>query len=382
MAPPDTTAAAAPQTPASPLDRAGVRSAQVLVACEVLEPVLAFFQQQLGFAVDAIFPADNPTTAMISGHGLALRLVEGADKGAGTSDIYLLCQDPRAVANSPLTAPNGLRVHFVAADPPMRVPPTAQRLVLSRAAGPDAWGVGRAGMRYRDLVPDRLDGAFIASHIRILEGGPVGDYVHFHKIRFQTIFCRKGWVRVAYEGIGEPIVMQPGDCVLQPPLIRHRVMESSAGAEVVEICAPAEHITMADRTMPLPNTELLPGRDYDGQKFVFHVAANAPWAPWRVAGFEVRDTGIGQASAGLAGVRVVRPTGAQVPRTQAHGSEFCFYFVLAGSVSLAAGGTTYQLAPDDSITLPDGLAYTLSDASADLELLEVTLPAELQLTSA
>ena len=382
MAPPDTAASAATQTPLTPLDRAGVRSAQVLVTCEVLEPTLAFFQQQLGFAVDAIFPADNPTTAMISGHGLALRLVEGADKGAGTSDIYLLCQDPRAVANSPLTAPNGLRVHFVAADPPMRVPPTAQRLVLSRAAGPDAWGVGRAGMRYRDLVPDRLDGAFIASHIRILEGGPVGDYVHFHKIRFQTIFCRKGWVRVAYEGIGEPIVMQPGDCVLQPPLIRHRVMESSAGAEVVEICAPAEHITMADRTMPLPNSDLQPGRDYDGQKFVFHVAANAPWAPWRVAGFEVRDTGIGQASAGLAGVRVVRPNGAQVPRTQAHGSEFCFYFVLAGSVSLAAGGTTYQLAPDDSITLPDGLAYTLSDASADLELLEVTLPAELQLTSA
>ena len=64
------------------------------------------------------------------------------------------------------------------------VPPTAQRLVLSRGAGDDAWGVGRAGMRYRDLVPDRLDGAFIASHIRILEGGPVADYVHHHKIRF------------------------------------------------------------------------------------------------------------------------------------------------------------------------------------------------------
>jgi mannose-6-phosphate isomerase-like protein (cupin superfamily) len=101
-----------------------------------------------------------------------------------------------------------------------------------------------------------------------------------------------------------------------------------------------------------------------------------------VAGFEVRDTGIGQATAGLAGVRVVRPTGAQVPRTQAHGSEFCFYFVLSGSVTLQAGGNTYPLASDDSITLPDGLAYTLSDASPDLELLEVTLPAELQLALA
>ena len=207
----------------------------------------------------------------------------------------------------------------------------------------------------------------------------MADYVHFHKIRFQAIFCRKGWVRVAYEGQGEPLVMQPGDCVLQPPLIRHRVMESSAGAEVVEICAPAEHITMADRSMPLPNGDLQPGRDFDGQKFVFHVAAQGSWTSWRVAGFEARDTGIGHATAGLAGVRVVRPTGAQVPRTQAHGSEFCFYFVLAGSVTLQAGGNTYRLAADDSINLPDGLAYTLSDATGDLELLEVTLPAELTL---
>lgn len=359
---------------------ADIRSAQVLVACEVLEPLLAFFQQDLGFQVDAIFPADNPTTAMISGHGLGLRLVEGARGGA--SDIYLLCHDPRQVAGSPWVGPGGVRVHFVAADPPMRVPATAQRLVLSRAAGPEAWGIGRAGMRYRDLVPDRLDGAFIASHIRILEGGPVGDYVHFHKIRFQTIFCRKGWVRVAYEGQGAPIVMHAGDCVLQPPQIRHRVMESSAGAEVVELCAPAEHITMADRTLPLPNTDLQPGRDFDGQKFVFHVAAGARWQPWRVPGFEARDTGIGSATAGLAGVRVVRPTGAQGSRTQTHRSEFCFYFVLAGSVRLQADGHSWQLAPDDSITLPDGLPYTLSDASSDLELLEVTLPADLQATLA
>jgi mannose-6-phosphate isomerase-like protein (cupin superfamily) len=176
--------------------------------------------------------------------------------------------------------------------------------------------------------------------------------------------------------------MRAGDCVLQPPLIRHRVMESSAGAEVVEICAPAEHITMADRSMPLPNGDLQPGRDFDGQQFVFHVAAQGTWTSWRVPGFEARDTGIGQATAGLAGVRVVRPTGLQVPRAQAHGSEFCFYFVLAGSVTLQAGGKTYRLAPDDSINLPDGLAYTLSDATGDLELLEVTLPSELTLASA
>ena len=349
------------------------------MACRDLTPTLHFFQEQLGFALDAIFPADSPTTAMLSAHGQSLRLVQDATGGA--TDIYLLCEMPGAAGVALLTSPDGLRVHFVAADPPMRVPPTAQRLVLSRGAGDDAWGVGRAGMRYRDLVPDRLDGAFIASHIRILEGGPVADYVHHHKIRFQAIFCRKGWVRVAYEGQGEPLLMQAGDCVLQPPRIRHRVMESSAGAEVVEICAPAHHITIADRSMPLPNSDLQPGRDFDGQQFVFHVAANAAWKPWRVQGYEVQDTGIGTATAGLAGVRVVRPLVAGTIAHQSHASEFCFYFVLSGTVSLVAQGQTYPLASDDSITLPDGVPYALTEVSHDLTLLEVTLPAVLHLSA-
>ena len=41
-------------------------------------------------------------------------------------------------------------------------------------------------------------------------GGPVPDYVHFHKIRFQMIYCAKGWVRVSYEDQGEPFVVRPG----------------------------------------------------------------------------------------------------------------------------------------------------------------------------
>ena len=51
---------------------------------------------------------------------------------------------------------------------------------------------GRAGMEYRDLIPDRLDGRVIASHIRIAEGGEVPDYVHYHKIKFQMIYCKAG----------------------------------------------------------------------------------------------------------------------------------------------------------------------------------------------
>ena len=52
------------------------------------------------------------------------------------------------------------------------------------------------------------------------------------------IAVRRGWVRVVYEDQGEPFVMEAGDLVLQPPGIRHRVLESSPGLEVVEITLP------------------------------------------------------------------------------------------------------------------------------------------------
>ena len=90
-------------------------------------------------------------------------------------------------------------------------------------------------MRYRDLVPDRQGGRFIASHIRIDAAGEVPDYVHYHRVHFQFLYCRRGRVRVVYEDQGPPFDFVAGDCILQPPGIRHRVLECSAGLEVVEV---------------------------------------------------------------------------------------------------------------------------------------------------
>ena len=131
--------------------------------------------------------------------------------------------------------------------------------MLTRLDAAASWGVGRAGMRYRDLIPNRQGGRFIASHISIPDGGPVPDYVHFHKVRFQMIFCYRGWVKVVYEDQGPPFVLQAGDCVLQPPRIRHRVLEASPGLEVVEIGCPADHETRADLVMELPTGRVEPG---------------------------------------------------------------------------------------------------------------------------
>ena len=62
-------------------------------------------------------------------------------------------------------------------------------------------------------------------------------------------------------------------------------------------------------------------------------------------------------------------------RSQCHPAEFCFFFVLSGSVQFDVDGQEHELVRDDCITIPDRAQYRLSHASADLQLLEVTLPA-------
>jgi len=127
--------------------------------------------------------------------------------------------------------------------------------------------MGRAGMFYRDLIPDRAGGRIIASHIRITESGPVPDYVHFHDIDVQAIYCLRGWAQLVYEDQGEPFRFREGECVLQPPGIRHRVIECSGGFEVLEISAPAEHLTFADNSMKLPTGQVRRKRRFKGQTF-------------------------------------------------------------------------------------------------------------------
>src|SRR5207244_8577633 len=75
-------------------------------------------------------------------------------------------------------------------------PPATFAIGRARAASEVA---GRAGMRYRDLIPGRQEGALIASQIRIERGGPVPDYVHWHDVRAQVIHCRSEERRVGRE---------------------------------------------------------------------------------------------------------------------------------------------------------------------------------------
>jgi quercetin dioxygenase-like cupin family protein len=342
--------------------------AEILLPCADMAAALAFYVGRLGFRVETIFPADSPQVASLSGFGLRLRLEPGAGD-PGVIRIGSAALDGERI----LIAPNGTRIELVDPDPPVDIPPLEPEFVITRQADRPESGAGRAGMLYRDLIPSRLGGRFIASHISIPQGGPLSDWVHFHKIRFQMIFCRRGWARLVYEDQGPPFLFQAGDCVLQPPRIRHRVLESSDGFEVVEIGCPSLHETLADHAMTLPTQVVARDRDFGGQRFLHHVAAATPWTPHGGAGFERRETGMAEATRGLADARVIRPAGSRAFAAPAHDGEFFFGFLLEGSAVLESEGR-HPLGPADAFVIPAGQAWGLSEASDDLALLEVLLP--------
>lgn len=357
-----------------------IQMAEVVLPGAALAETLTFFDERLGFRVEEIHPADSPTVVVLSGHGVRVRLERDYVGAPGL--LRLACAEPASIADGQLEleAPNGTRVLLVAAHSELVLPPLQPSLVITRVCE-DAWTLGRAGMLYRDLIPDRQGGRFVASHIRIREGGAVPDYVHFHKVRFQMIYCYKGWVRVVYEDQGPPFVLRPGDCVLQPPEIRHRVLESSAGLEVIEISCPAEHPTLADHERSLPTSSRDRKREYGGQRFVHHELATAPWGPWRLPGFEARDLGFAHATNELARARVARRFGAAAPQPARHEGELLFMFVLAGGLTLRCDGKRAErLTAGDSFVIPAGLWHELDQCSEDIELLEVCLPADLYLS--
>ena len=342
-------------------------TAEVVLGCRELDPTLAFFTG-LGFGVRYVFPADNPETVVVAGRGIRLRLQrEPEDR-----PVELMLAGPD-LETGELVAPNGSRVRIMQTSAAVEVPSLQSSFTLTRA-GPDAqWVTGRAGMQYRDLVPDRQGGFVVASHIRIPGGGLVPDYVHFHRVYAQVIYCHRGWVKVVYEDQGPPFVMEAGDCVVQPPRIRHRVLESSKGLEVIEVGVPARHETLADPGMILPNQDVRPDRDYCGQRFVRHRAAKATWEPWRIPGFVARDTGIAAATDGVVDVKVARPTGRASSEVVDQSRGFQLDVVLAGSTWLMTHGKRHTLDTDDAAVVPPGSSHAFAMMSEGFLLLEVTV---------
>lgn len=297
------------------------------IDCEDLNLAIEDLRRK-GFRLDAIYPAEDPTSAVLSRGSESVRL---------------------AVPGAPVL--------------PAALPGFRAEFVLTHAGGQSS--EGRAGMLYRDLIPGRTGGRYVASHITIPEGGPVSDWVHYHRIALQMIFVRRGWVRVVYEDQGEPFIMEAGDIVLQPPLIRHRVLESSPGLEVIEISAPALHATFADHEMELPGRRS-PDRLFGNQRFLHRRLSLGSWTPFGAG--EAKETGMNEATAGLADVRLVRAGVAGAVEFGPHSGELVFGFVLEGKARLNG----HELHAADAFVIPPGKSWRLFDANRDFRLLHVT----------
>lgn len=118
-------------------------AAEIVLPAADFDATLKFFTERIGFRLDAIFPADDPATALVSGHGLRLRLERGGAGAPGT--LRLLGRDPAALARafgggaSAVTAPNGTRVEFAAEDPPYVLPPERPSFVVAKMDGGAGW---------------------------------------------------------------------------------------------------------------------------------------------------------------------------------------------------------------------------------------------------
>ncbi len=344
---------------------------EIVLPAKPMAETLRFFLERLGFRLVSILPADDPAVAVVVLGGMKVQLRSDYDGHPGR--LQITTHAAQLPANT--QAPNGTEIHYAPVQRPLVVPKPDDTAVLTTSVhtgsrDPGSWVTGRAGMLYRDLIPGRMGGHLIASHIRIPDGGPVADDVHFHDVRFQMIYCLCGWVRLVYEDQGEPFVMRAGDCVLQPPQIRHRVLEASQGLEVIELGCPAVHLTTLDHELELPTNEVRPDREFDGQRFQRHQHANAKWREDASTGWQMADLGIADATKQLADTAVLRAT-CDATCTE---DRLCFLFVLAGSCRIAVPGKpATELQASDCATIPGSVSFTIDNCSDDAQLLRVRL---------
>jgi mannose-6-phosphate isomerase-like protein (cupin superfamily) len=333
------------------------RRAAVRVPADPLEATIEFLERH-GFRLEEIAPADDPSQAVMTGHGLRLDL-DRAHRGAAE----LVVPAAGDVLPGRHTGPGGLVVEVT---PKTRdLPPAAPAFVHTRLADTPIHE-GRAGLLYRDLLPSRLGGRWVASHIRSARGGPVNDRVHHHAVRLQLIYCLSGEAQLVYEEQGPPFAFRAGDLVMQPPGLRHQVLQASAGFEVVEIASPAWHPTSIDHEMALPSATRAPDRLRSGQRFLHAVADRCP----RVLlspDIEARDLGLHAASGGLATARALEFRSAGSVEIQ-DADDLRFLFVREGSGSID-GPTPTDLGTHDAVALPRG-KFLLTGAPG-LRVLEV-----------
>jgi cupin domain len=104
----------------------------------------------------------------------------------------------------------------------------------------------RTYAKYRDLGMSKATNGLLQAHvIRLVPpcDPAVVSKRHFHDVDVQMIYVLKGWIKSEFEGQGE-VTMRKGAAWLQPPRIKHTVLDYSDDCELLEIILPAEFKTV------------------------------------------------------------------------------------------------------------------------------------------
>ena len=104
----------------------------------------------------------------------------------------------------------------------------------------------RTYAQYRDLGMSKATNGLMQAHvIRLIPpcDPAVVSKRHYHDVHVQMIYVLKGWIRSEFEGQGE-VTMRAGTAWLQPPRIKHTVLDYSDDCELLEIILPAEFDTV------------------------------------------------------------------------------------------------------------------------------------------
>jgi hypothetical protein len=98
---------------------------------------------------------------------------------------------------------------------------------------------------YRDLGMSKATNGLLQAHV-IRFVPPCDPAVvskrHYHEVDLQMIYVLKGWIKGEYDG--KVVTLSQGAAWLQPPRIKHTVLDYSDDCEVLEIVVPAEFKTV------------------------------------------------------------------------------------------------------------------------------------------
>jgi quercetin dioxygenase-like cupin family protein len=103
----------------------------------------------------------------------------------------------------------------------------------------------RTYAKYRDLGMSKATGGVLQAHVIRLQppcDPAVVSKRHYHDVDLQMIYVLNGWIKGEYEG--QVVTMRKGAAWLQPPRIKHTVLDYSDDCELLEIIVPAEFKTV------------------------------------------------------------------------------------------------------------------------------------------